>query len=142
MALTVNSVCLFLFSPSKQKNRCKLIGPEYVCNIQSQISADDGTAANVQVQVYCPLDSQIAFDFRRAPGCSCGARVTHSSGSTKDCPCIVCPFGFGTSPISIDCSMREDPFIISTCSFLDCGFACNGKLDPYCIIMLHATSQE
>mmetsp|Transcript_19190 Transcript_19190/g.41255 ORF Transcript_19190/g.41255 Transcript_19190/m.41255 type:complete len:240 (+) Transcript_19190:119-838(+) len=110
---------------------CRGVGPGIECDIDTVISADDGDLAQVQVRVTCPLDSQTAFDFRRAVGCGCGARVT-KNGEFKDCPCIVCPMGFGTSPVSIDCTDKEDPFIISTCSFLDCGFGCNGTCEFSC----------
>lgn len=111
---------------------CEVVGAGIRCNVESSISADDGDKADIKVQVDCPLDSQIAFDFRRAHGCSCGASVTHWDGRQKFCPCIICPQGFGNSPVSIDCSMREDPYIISTCTYMDCGFACNGTCEFSC----------
>ena len=111
---------------------CKVVGAGIRCDVQSVISSDDGDRADVRIQVNCPLDSQLAFDFRRAHGCACGAAVKHFDGREKFCPCIVCPLGFGNSPISIDCSMREDPFIVGTCSYLDCGFGCNGTCEFSC----------
>uniref|UniRef100_A0A7S2YDH6 GPI anchored protein n=1 Tax=Entomoneis paludosa TaxID=265537 RepID=A0A7S2YDH6_9STRA len=121
-----------LSSINATTDTCTGNGAELECYIDTVISADDGTSAQVEVQVTCNLESQTAFDFRRATGCSCGARVTHTNGNQKNCPCIVCPFGFGNAPISIDCTEDEDPFIISTCSYLDCGFACNGTCEFSC----------
>mmetsp|Transcript_15938 Transcript_15938/g.20826 ORF Transcript_15938/g.20826 Transcript_15938/m.20826 type:complete len:233 (+) Transcript_15938:202-900(+) len=121
-----------LASMNATSDTCSLIGAGINCRIDSLITANDGSSAEVAIVVECPLESQVGFDFRRAVGCSCGARVTPSNGVSKDCPCIVCPFGFGTAPISVDCTMREDPYIISTCTFMDCGFSCNGTCEFDC----------
>ena len=110
---------------------CKVVGAGIRCDIQTVVKGG-GDKVDLRIQVDCPLDSQIAFDFRRASGCQCGAAVKHSDGKEKFCPCIVCPLGFGNSPISIDCSMREDPFIVASCSNLDCGFGCNGTCEFNC----------
>ncbi|KAL7580218.1 hypothetical protein ACA910_012963 [Epithemia clementina (nom. ined.)] len=121
-----------LSSINATTDTCKVIGAGIRCDVQSVISAEGGDRVDVKIQVDCPLDSQIAFDFRRAYGCSCGAALKKFDGSEKFCPCIVCPLGFGNSPISIDCSEKEDPYIISTCTFLDCGFGCNGTCEFSC----------
>ena len=110
---------------------CKVVGAGIRCDIQTVVKGG-GDKVDLRIQVDCPLDSQIAFDFRRASGCQCGAAVKHSDGKETFCPCIVCPLGFGNSPISIDCSMKEDPFIVASCSNLDCGFGCNGTCEFNC----------
>ena len=112
-------------------NTCKVVGAGIRCDVQTVVKGG-GDKVDLRIQVDCPLDSQVAFDFRRASGCQCGAAVKHWDGKEKYCPCIVCPLGFGNSPISIDCSMREDPFIVANCSYLDCGFGCNGTCEFNC----------
>lgn len=110
-------------------NTCKTTPFNTVCNVNSVIDANDGTGVNMDITIECALDSQVAFDFRRASNCACGVKVTTKDNEEKLCGCYVCPFGFGRSPVSIVC---EDDFIIGECTSLDCGFACNGTCNFGC----------
>lgn len=114
---------------------CNAVGARLVCNINSRITSKDDTFTDLAISVNCILDSQIAFDFRRAKGCSCGASTTPSStGVAKQCPCVVCPDGYGSSPVSIDCSAEEEePYVINTCTSMDCDFSCNGTCSYDCV---------
>jgi hypothetical protein len=116
-------------------NTCNAVGARLVCGINSRISSRDDTYTDLAITVNCILDSQIAFDFRRAKGCTCGAQAVPSdTGVMKECPCVVCPDGYGSSPVSIDCSsIEEDPFVINTCTSLDCDFSCNGTCSYDCV---------
>jgi hypothetical protein len=115
-------------------NTCNAVGARLICDIQSRISSRDQTYTDLAITVNCQLDSQIAFDFRRAKGCTCGAQAVPSdTGVAKVCPCVVCPDGYGSSPVSIDCSTEEDPFVINTCTSLDCDFSCNGTCSYDCV---------
>jgi hypothetical protein len=116
-------------------NTCNAAGARLVCGINSRISSRDDTYTDLAITVNCLLDSQIAFDFRRAKGCTCGAQAVPSdTGVMKECPCVVCPDGYGSSPVSIDCSGNdEDPYVINTCTSMDCDFSCNGTCSYDCV---------
>mmetsp|Transcript_17656 Transcript_17656/g.48095 ORF Transcript_17656/g.48095 Transcript_17656/m.48095 type:complete len:309 (-) Transcript_17656:101-1027(-) len=124
----------FLANPSATTESCTIVTSAYRCNFETDISTDDGDETNLQIQVQCPIDEQTTFDFRKAAGCSCGARISNLNGDNATvCPCTVCQNGFGHSAISMDCSTKDDdPFIISSCSSLDCDLACNGTCQGDC----------
>lgn len=110
-------------------NTCSVTAFELTCNVASVVTATDETASNMDMTVICELDSQVQADFRYAKNCRCGIAVTDSDGNPKTCGCVVCPAGFGPSPVSIEC---EDDFVIGECSSLDCDFACNGTCSFDC----------
>ena len=113
-----------LASINQTAETCSTTASRIICDVASVVSASDETAVNLDLRVECDLDSQIAADFRRAANCACGVAVTDvATGEAKNCQCQVCPFGFGDSPVSIECA---DDFVIGECTSLDCGFACNG----------------
>lgn len=118
-----------LGSINQTANTCATTALEVVCNVQAEVSATDETLSGLGMTVRCDLDSQVAFDFRRASNCRCGLEVRDEQGNPKDCGCVVCPFGFGISPVSIEC---DEDFIIGECTTLDCGFGCNGTCSFDC----------
>jgi len=108
---------------------CRVAGSRFECYVGTRISSEDESYSDLQITINCQLDSQTAFDYRRSQSCTCTSKTIPSDPDKpeKTCPCTVCPLGFGRNPINIDCSQNEeDPFIINTCSSLDCDFACNG----------------
>ena len=114
-------------------NKCNAVGSRMACNVETRVTSRDLSFTDLKVTVNCALDSQVAFDFRRAQSCTCGAEAIPSNGTRKNCPCVVCPDGFGNSPFAIDCrGNEEDPFVIGTCTSLDCSFACNGTCSYDC----------
>jgi hypothetical protein len=84
---------------------CYYQGANLVCNYGFEV----GNAENlttVTFEARCDIDPTVAFDYRKASGCSCRALVTNplSVGGTKTCPCTICQAGFGDTPINVDCS--------------------------------------
>lgn len=120
---------------------CNIQPPRFVCEDTVRLEADDLSFADITISFSCLLDSFSAFDYRRSQGCGCVADIVSSDPNKpiKTCPCSICPAGFGDSPIAIDCTKYEDnedgidPFLINTCSSLDCGFNCNGTCAFDCV---------
>ena len=108
---------------------CRLVGPSFQCFIGTRIMGPGDTYSDLNVKLFCNnLDPEIATDFRRKP-CACQVEVVSSDGTKKDCECQTCPDGYGPSPISIDCQQEkneENPYVISSCTNMDCNFGCVG----------------
>jgi hypothetical protein len=126
------------------------------------VREEDGgseSPTTIAVEVECDLDAQIAFDFRSASNCWCQATVTpgDASRTPKACPCTVCHPDWGNNPVHIDCSGWEengggaegsaqeqaledeapavpDPYVVQTCTSLDCAAACNGTCRLDCSV--------
>jgi len=113
---------------------CVLLGTRMQCSVSTRVTAVDDTFTDLDLTVNCGFDDQIAFDFRRAQSCTCSASAISSDPDKppKRCPCEVCPDGYGQSPVSIDCGAEEDPFVIGSCTNLDCNFGCNGTCNFSC----------
>jgi hypothetical protein len=112
---------------------CLTRGSRYTCGFEVTLS----TTVTVQINVNCAQDTALGFDFRAAEGCSCSALVPFGNGGSKPCPCVVCPSGFGPSPISIDCDYRGKPaeftpWVVDRCSRVDCGYTCAGVCTEGC----------
>jgi hypothetical protein len=108
---------------------CQTTAFDVRCGVNTRVSAADGTYADLDMTITCDLDSQTAFDFRRARSCSCSVAVVDDQGVPKACSCAICPDGFGNNPLAIEC---VDDFVIATCSSLDCDFSCNGTCSFDC----------
>lgn len=108
---------------------CQTTAFDVRCAVNTRVAAADGTYADLDMIVTCDLDSQTAFDFRRARSCSCDVGVVDDQGVPKVCSCAICPDGFGNNPLAIECT---DDFVIGTCSSLDCDFSCNGTCSFDC----------
>jgi hypothetical protein len=83
-------------------------GLNFGCDIFQRVGTVD-EYTDLNATVVCEL-GVAQFDYRRSNGCNCGVIVTPSNTSKtpKMCPCYVCPVGFGSSSISIDCVEYEE----------------------------------
>lgn len=110
---------------------CTMDGSRLVCsNIESMMEDMEGNPVFISSSVSCD-SSPSKFDFRQAEGCTCTAEVTTGS-ETKLCGCTVCPSGYGLNPLSVDCGDADEPYVLDTCTTLDCNFDCNGKCTGGC----------
>jgi len=85
-------------------NECQTLGGlQFMCSLYTSIPSSQ-YSVDVNTTIICDL-GQTQFDFRRANGCSCSALITPTDPTkfAKICPCYVCPIGFGSSSVSIDC---------------------------------------
>lgn len=116
----INSLTSQMSEPS-----CSMNGSKLVCsNILSMVEDMEGNPVFISSSVSCE-SSPSMFDFRKAEGCTCTAEVTAGS-ETKTCGCTVCPAGYGINPLSVDCGDLENPYVLDTCTKLDCNFDCDG----------------
>lgn len=84
-------------------------GSEFECRVHQRIGAPQDYM-DLNITVGCRLDPTTGQDFRRATDCRCSTLCTPSDPERlpKTCPCSVCPRGFGTSSVSVDCTMWEN----------------------------------
>ncbi|GAX15091.1 hypothetical protein FisN_12Lh212 [Fistulifera solaris] len=119
--------------PEMTEPSCTMDGDRLICsNIMSMMEDMNGNPVLISSSVSC-ASSPSMFDFRQAEGCTCTAQVTTGT-ETKTCGCTVCPAGYGINPLSVDCGGQEDPYVMDTCTSLDCNFDCNGKCSGGCDI--------
>lgn len=139
---------------------CIFEGAKLVCDHGFEVVAGPNKLVVVQFTVRCDADSQVRFNYQNANNCQCSARVTAPDGGTKNCACSVCNAGFGDLPVRVDCTQYEEaylngtsgvtsttrsggtapvgnvleptPFLVGTCTSLDCGGACNGTCNVNC----------
>jgi hypothetical protein len=80
-------------------------GTRFFCDVYQKVGFEQDFM-DLNITIECYLDTTTGFDFRRASGCTCTTLLTPSNASRlpKTCPCYVCPMGFGSSSVSIDCS--------------------------------------
>jgi hypothetical protein len=80
-------------------------GTRFFCDVYQKVGFEQDFM-DLNITIECYLDTTTGFDFRRASGCTCTTLLTPSNASRlpKTCPCYVCPIGFGSSSVSIDCS--------------------------------------
>jgi hypothetical protein len=80
-------------------------GTRFFCDVYQKVGFEQNFM-DLNITIECYLDTTTEFDFRRASGCTCTTLLTPSNASRlpKTCPCYVCPIGFGSSSVSIDCS--------------------------------------
>ncbi|GAX23639.1 hypothetical protein FisN_12Hh212 [Fistulifera solaris] len=117
--------------PEMTEPLCRMDGDRLTCsNIMSMMEDMNGHPVLISSSVSC-ASSPSMFDFRQAEGCTCTAQVTTGT-ETKTCGCTVCPAGYGINPLSVDCGDQEDPYVMDTCTSLDCNFDCNGKCSGSC----------
>jgi hypothetical protein len=75
------------------------------------------------------LNDQIGPNFQKSEDCRCQAlfdqQVEGQANRQRTCACNVCPVDAGQA-LSLDCNnVPEDPFILSTCTAIDCYGRCN-----------------
>lgn len=85
-------------------NECVTLGGlQFMCSLYTTVPSSS-YSVDINTTIICDL-GQTQFDFRRANGCTCSALITPTDPTKfpKICPCYVCPIGFGSSSVSIDC---------------------------------------
>jgi hypothetical protein len=90
------------------KDACTTYGGlEFGCGLYQRVGSGSNFV-DINITIVCEL-GEYQFDFRRVSGCGCVALMTPSNASrvTKTCPCTVCPRGFGSSSVAIDCTNYE-----------------------------------
>lgn len=80
-------------------------GSRFFCDVYQKVGYETDFM-DLNISIECYLGTTTGWDFRRASGCTCTTLLTPSNASRlpKTCPCYVCPIGFGSSSVSIDCS--------------------------------------
>jgi hypothetical protein len=124
---------------------CDLVGggSRFGCVINETVGTSTVDAVVVRSYVECDLDVTSAFDYRRAPGCTCTATLTPSgSNRPKTCDCAVCRIGYGDQSTAVNGSnttavdddnasaVPADPYIYGPCVSRDCLGRCNGACPP------------
>jgi hypothetical protein len=119
---------------------CGFKGDKLVCDHAYEVDAGTGDMITVQFHAICDADAQVKFNYQRAANCQCNATVSTKDGKPpKTCPCTICQAGFGDLPVTVDCTNYEEddtdvttPYIVGTCTSLDCGAVCNGTCERNC----------
>lgn len=107
------------------ESSCSTLGGlQFLCDIHQRVGTPEDYV-DLNATVACDL-GVAGFDFRRAGNCGCTVLVTPSNTSKvpKTCNCFVCPVGFGSSAISMDCSNNlesEGPSMAPSTSEEDTG---------------------
>lgn len=88
---------------SSNQPMCSLVGPQFVC-VDSFAVGYKTAPITVKFQARCDLNPTYGFDYRKSSNCGCVAQLTSPNNTVKECPCTICQTGFGTVPVSVDCS--------------------------------------
>ena len=101
------------------------------CDMKTQVRGPQGNVTDVSIGVECK-DASGDADLRSASNCECMAVLENTDDMTKnDCSCSVCPSGYGSNPVIIDCPAE---ILAGECSSIDCDGACNGSCLSDCTL--------
>ena len=100
---------------------CETTASLMLCKLSGLIFPPNGFPHEFFVEVACELNSQTGFDFRASQDCKADMRIVNENGEENYCRAIVCPAGFGASPISFACGG-----MLGDCNSVDCNFQCDG----------------
>jgi hypothetical protein len=104
-----------MLQSGSSSDSCYLSNNKIVC-VYSFVAGSIGNETTIEFMAECDNNPQYGFDFRRASNCACVANVIPAHGATKQCPCTVCAVDLGETPVSVDCSVHEQPATIATTS--------------------------
>lgn len=98
------------------------------CNQEGKVISSNGTFLEFSMEVECqPREGETVKEIRNGVDCSCAIELLNETN--RKCRCIVCPEGFGDSPVAIECT---DGFLIDECSRVDCNLECDGTCVKDC----------
>eukprot|EP00977_Amphora_coffeiformis_P000917 scaffold190_cov171-Amphora_coffeaeformis.AAC.42 len=101
------------------------------CNTETRVTAPDGEYSDMAISVDCA--NKDTTDFRSNHSkCTCSVVLLDDQGRIKSgCSCDICPFGYGRSPVIVDC---QEDFIVAQCTSIDCDHGCNGACESDCTL--------